>query len=277
MNLTIKNRVSRINTTIKITIALLVVLGAQAVSAKEAISKINSAKFDTHKPIPHSTIAEAEGRGIVKAMLSCATGRYAHGVLGDAIEAGCLIVEDDSQQVYQLDLPDHQVFEDLIPRIADINGDKRNDVVLVRSEQQQGAALTIYTLEQSASATSLKELAATPPIGTGNRWLAPVGIADFNNDGNADIAYIQTPHIGGILKVWSIIDNDFQQIAQSRGFSNHRIGSTRVSTAKLADYNEDGVTDMALPNQRRSNAVWVTLYPEFTVLDVKPYSAVFSE
>ncbi len=228
--------------------------------------------FDSNTPIPHSTVAVDGGAGIVKAMLSCATSRYAHGVLGDAIEGGCLVVEDDRGAVYQLDLPEHQVFEDLIPRIADIDGDKRNDVVLVRSDSRGGAALSIYTLAQDNDGTNLQELASTPPIGTANRWLAPVGIADFNNDGAVDIAYIQTPHIGGILKVWTLDNGKLTQIAQSRGYSNHSIGDTRVSTAKVEDYNNDGVMDMALPDQRRRNTLWVTLSPELAVIDTKSYS-----
>ena len=141
----------------------------------------------------------AVGEGIVKAMLSCRTDRYAHAVLGDAIEAACLIVEDEAGAVVQLDLPNHQVFEDLIPRIADVNSDGQNDVVLVRSGSRTGAALTVYSLTQTGTDKQLTELAATPAIGTANRWLAPIGVADFNNDGVQDVAYVQTPHIGGCL------------------------------------------------------------------------------
>lgn len=227
--------------------------------------------FDSHTPIPHSTVATAAGDGIVKAMLACETDRYAHGVLGDAIEAGCLVVEDEMGKVYSYALPDQQVFEDLSPRIADINADRRNDVVLVRSDSSEGAALSVYTLSETDEGMAIEELVATPPIGRANRWLAPVGVADFNNDGAMDIAYVQTPHIGGILKVWSIVDNEFQQIAEARGFSNHAIGSTRVSTAKVADFNNDGVMDMALPDQARQNTVIVSLHPEPAMLETKPY------
>lgn len=224
-------------------------------------------QFQNAKPIPDSKTASASGNGIAKAKLSCATDRYAHGVLGDAIEAGCLVLLDDNDESFTLDLPQSQVFEDLEPRIADINGDGINDVVVIRSDSSGGAAIAIYTIKNN----NVEELAATPPIGLSNRWLAPVGIADFNNDGNLDIAYVQTPHIGGILKVWSMIDKEFKQIAERRGFSNHSIGSTRVSTAKLVDINKDGVMDMALPDQSRRQTIWVTLVPELSVLDTKPY------
>ena len=85
-----------------------------------------------------------------------------------------------------------------------------------------------------------------------------------------DIAYIQTPHIGGILKVWSIINGEFVQVAESRGYSNHSIGSTQVSTALLEDKNNDGVLEMGLPDQRRQTRLWVTLYPDFAVLLKEP-------
>lgn len=223
--------------------------------------------LNSDDPIPDSTIATASGKGIVSAKLTCATDRYAHGVLGDAIEAACLVVEDENNASYVIELPQSQVFEDLTPRIADIDGNGINDVVVVRSDWQGGAALAVYTIENKAAV----ELVSTPPIGNANRWLAPVGVADFNNDGRPDIAYVQTPHIGGILKVWSITNNGFEQIAQLRGFSNHAIGSTRVSTAKIVDHNDDGVMDIALPDQRRANTVWVTLSPELTVIDEQPY------
>ena len=241
-------------------------------NTNKAQSRLLEADFNDNRPIPHSVVAQSTGEeGIVKAMLSCGTDRYAHAVLGDAIEAACLIVEDESGSVVQLDLPEHQVFEDLIPRIADVNSDGQNDVVLVRSGSRTGAALTVYSLTQTGSDKQLTELAATPAIGTANRWLAPVGVADFNNDGVQDVAYVQTPHIGGILRVWSIVDGDFIEIAKSRGFSNHSIGDTRVSTAKIKDMNNDGVMDIALPDQRRQNTVWVTLYPEFAMLQTKAY------
>ena len=253
-------------------VALCLIHTASAIAASNPELVPEMREFNSHTPIPHSDITQHDGSGIVKAMLSCATERYAHGVLGDAIEAGCLVVEDDTGSVYKLDLPESQVFEDLIPRIADVNADGQNDVVVVRSEQGQGASLAVYHFNQSGSKTQLSLLVDTPPIGTGNRWLAPVGIADFTGDGVIDVAYVQTPHIGGILRVWSIIDDVFVEIAQSRGFSNHRIGDTRVSTSKLADTNNDGVIDIALPDQRRNNTVWVTLSPKFSVLESKPFS-----
>lgn len=234
------------------TIATLLLAGA-ALGNSVFVQADNS----DHVAIPHSTVATATGAGINKATLACATDRYAHGVLGDRIEAGCLVLENGQGEQFVVELPVNQVFEDLEPRIADVDKDGSNDVVVVRSDSRYGAALLVYTL----NGDNAQELFATPAIGRSNRWLAPIGVADFNADGQPDVAYIQTPHIGGILKVWSLIDGEFQQIAEKSGFSNHSIGSQRVSTAKIVDHNNDGIADIALPDQRREKTIWLSLSP----------------
>ena len=148
---------------------------------------------DDTLPIPHSTISTAIGKGITKATFSCPTNRYPHGVLGDRIEAACLLLENENKVQFKVALPETQVFEDLNPRIADIDNDGRNDVVVVRSDNSVGAAIVVYSIVGK----SVEELASTPAIGSSFRWLAPIDILDFNGDGLLDIAYVQTPHIGG--------------------------------------------------------------------------------
>lgn len=220
--------------------------------------------------IPHSIVASATGVGINKATLACATDRYAHGVLGDSIEAACLVLENEQGKQFSVALPVTQVFEDLEPRIADIDKDGSNDVVVVRSDNQYGAALVVYTLKDDDAI----ELYATPAIGRSNRWLAPIGIADFNADGQPDIAYVETPHIGGILKVWSVLDGKFRQIAEKSGFSNHSIGSRRVSTAKIVDHNDDGIADIALPDRYREQTIWLSLNPDINSAMANSGSAI---
>jgi len=219
--------------------------------------------------IPDGQRTTASGEGVNEAWYGCATDRYRHAVLGDAIEGGCLIVRDSSGQVLSTTLPEHQVFEDVSPRIADIDADGLNDVVTVRSDLDSGAALVVYSI----TGNRLSELAATPTIGLKHRWLAPAGIADFNNDGQQDIAWVQTPHIGGVLRVWTMVDGKFEEFHRSGGYSNHRIGSSRVSTSLVKDLNNDGVADLALPDQSWSETVYITLYPTHTILGRKPYDA----
>jgi len=96
--------------------------------------------------IPFGYIAVADGDGIRRAWYINPTDRYGHGVPGDAIEAGGLAVEDGFGRRYEVLLPVSEVFEDIAPRIADINNDGRNEVITIRSSVRAGAAIAVYGL-----------------------------------------------------------------------------------------------------------------------------------
>ncbi|MXU65541.1 FG-GAP repeat domain-containing protein [Oceanomicrobium pacificus] len=169
-------------------------------------------------------IVTAEGAGIVRAAFADDADVYPHRIMGRIREKTALVASDAAGNSYRVDLSDqgagHPVFEDMAPRIADVTGDGRNELVVVESDPQTGASLAIYGLRDGR----LEQIGATPHIGTRFRWLAPIGIADLNGDGRTDIAYIETPHLGKVLKLWSWVDGRLQQFAQARGLTNHRIG-----------------------------------------------------
>ncbi len=100
--------------------------------------------------IPNGTIAYADGEGITSAWYTEPTDRYPHGALGDKIEAGAMVVQDVYGHRVTVELPPDQVFEDLTPRIADLDGDGRNEVLAIRSSARAGAALVAYDLAGSS-------------------------------------------------------------------------------------------------------------------------------
>ncbi len=153
------------------------------------------------------------------------TGRYAHGVLGDAIEWGALTLTLADGRSATVTLPEDRVFEDVVPRLADLDGTGTPEIVVVESSMTGGASLSIYEFDRGA----LRPYARTADIGRPNRWLAPVGIADLTGDGALDIAYVETPHLAGALRVWSFAAGGLTEIAAARGFSNHRIGEDFIS------------------------------------------------
>jgi hypothetical protein len=56
-----------------------------------------------------------------------------------------------------------------------------------------------------------------------------VGIADLTGDGQLDIAYVETPHLAGILRVWSFAPGGLTEVARAAGLSNHRIDDETIS------------------------------------------------
>ncbi len=149
------------------------------------------------------------------------TTRYPHGVLGDQIEWGSIELTLSDGKRRSFTLPDHLVFEDLAPRVIDVTGDGLPEVIAVESDARRGARLAIYGPQG--------RMAATPHIGTRFRWLAPVGAADLDGDGNIEIAYVDRPHLAKTLRIWRISDGRLTEIAALPGITNHRIGEDFIS------------------------------------------------
>lgn len=144
------------------------------------------------------------------------TGRYDHGVLGDRLEWETLVLTLSDGTERSFTLPEDMVFEDLSPRLADVTGDGLPEVITVESSLRQGARLAVYTGEG--------RLVATDFIGQRNRWLAPVGAADFDGDGAIEVAYVDRPHLIQTLRLVRLEGGTFREIASLRGVTNHRLG-----------------------------------------------------
>jgi hypothetical protein len=174
----------------------------------------------------------------VRATLAGPTNRYSHNVLGDIPGFGELLVEvelcrdcPESRRIAHLTLPDSRVFEDVAPRLWDVTGDGRPEIVLVESDVALGARLTMFTLRAPGAQAGhlVRRLASSDFIGTRFRWLAPVGVADFTGNGAPEIAWVETPHLGRTLRLARLQGDRLAEIAAHAGVTNHRIGDPFIA------------------------------------------------
>jgi len=157
------------------------------------------------------------------------TDRYNHAVLGDAAEWGALhLVVDTCARCARatlkdvtIRLPQSRVFEDIAPRLIDLDYDEAPEVVVIESDANLGARLAVYDADGFVT--------ATPFIGRAFRWLAPLGAADLDSDGVTELAYIDRPHLAKTLRVWRYKDRALQEVAALAGLTNHRIGQDYIS------------------------------------------------
>jgi len=171
-----------------------------------------------------------DAKGILRpgfhAWFGAPTERYDHAILGDAIEWGALtfvrkgVDRQTPLAKATVRLPATRVFEDIAPRLADLDGDGTPEIIVVETDIARGASLAVY----GVSAGRLVKRAATPFLGRTHRWLAPVGIADLDGDGQMEIAYVETPHLGKVLKVVRLVGGRLRLVAEAAGLTNHRIG-----------------------------------------------------
>ncbi len=228
-------------------------IAIEVIAADDARVRAASAPPPGRDPVDAPADALPDGhpahgtRNIRTVWLVGQTSRYAHGVLGDAVEAGGLEVLLADGRRLRLELGRDSVFEDLTPRLADLDGDGRDEIIVVRSYLDRGAALAVYGVVGGRLAL----LAETAPIGRPNRWLNPVGAADLDGDGTLEIAYVETPHIGGTLRIVVYDDGRLVERASLTGFSNHAIGSRALGLSALLDLDGDGLPDMIVPDAGR--------------------------
>lgn len=188
--------------------------------------------------LPDSQVV-AGSKDIQWVWLGSPTSRYPHTALGSGVHGASLhvLTNDPAGTPHELvyRLPIYRVFEDRVPRLVDLDGDGRDEVVVIESDALRGAAVVVFGLRggNTSAGMTLQELARSPHAGSTFRWLNPVGFADFDGDGRLDVASVTTPHIGGELVLYHYQPPKLTPYAEAMDVSNHRMGSLEQRLAVI--------------------------------------------
>jgi hypothetical protein len=209
--------------------------------------------------LPDSKVATGKGE-IARAWLSEPTTRYDHGILGDKFAAGALVIERRDGKRQTVRLKSDAVFEDLEPRLADLDGggDGHDAIIVVKSTLKRGSSLAVIAGRRG----KYEIVAETPPLGAAHRWLNPAGIADFNGDGKRSIALVRQPHVIGALELWRWRDAELHKAAELPDIANHIAGTRELDMSAAADFDGDGASDIAAPSLDRARLRIVSFAPK---------------
>jgi hypothetical protein len=178
-------------------------------------------------------------------VLGGATGRYAHAVLGDATEAGELVVLDlDGGLAVErrTAIPAPAVVEGIAPLLGRLADDR---VLVTVSDRERGARPVAYDRNG-------RRVAAGEAIGGGFRWRHQLAVAPFGPDGRRELAAVRTPHIGGTAEFYRERGGRLERVATLSGYSSHAIGSRNLDGGLAGDFDGDGRVELLVPTDERS-------------------------
>lgn len=189
--------------------------------------------------------AAAGGDTITSAQYATPVERYGHFALGRPHEYARVVATMGDGRQLSLELPEDEVFEDLVPRRVQLAAGEPTLLLSIVSQRKRGGRLVLIGLQAGALAI----VAQSPPIGIPNRWLNPVAVTGLDGDGRAEIAAVITPHLAGPLKVYRREGAHLVEAAAMPGFSNHVFGSTELALAVPMPI--DGKPRLLVPDARR--------------------------
>lgn len=198
-------------------------------------------------------MSTGRAEGIVSAQYEAPVDRYGHFALGRPHEYAHVLARTDAGRTVVLELPEDEVFEDLAPRLVQLTEDGPTLLLTIVSARGVGARLALIGLHGEA----LEIVAQSAPIGTRHRWLNPVGVADLDGDGVAEIAAVTTPHIGGVLRVYRRDGERLVERTSLSGFSNHVYRSPELGFSRPARI--DGRMQLLVPDVARTSVRVIAL------------------
>lgn len=219
-------------------------------------------------PLPDARVVSTpDGRMVA---LVGPTDRYAHGVLGDELEASAIEIRASAEEAARIDVEARAVIEGLAPMIADLDGDDVPEIIVTVSDAEVGARVVSYGVDGERRAVS-------KPIGRGYRWLHQVGVGATGPAGEIELIAVRTPHIGGIVEAYRLAGDRLERVAATPGYSSHRLGSPNLDMALLADVDGSAGPEVVVPTQDMATLALLARSGDgFEQVDVLPLEGVLS-
>lgn len=190
-------------------------------------------------------VSDGMGRVIV---FSRPSGKYPHAIMGDALEATGITIIDASKKPFvirEIIIEPDDVIEGLAPIWVDMDGDGNREIVVTQSNAIGGSRIVVYNEDGSVAAQGA-------PIGQEFRWIHQVAVGQFIEGGALEIAAVRTPHIGGVVEIYSLAGDQLIIADSLDGYSSHRTGSRNLDGGLAGDFNGDGVLELILPDQSQT-------------------------
>ncbi len=184
-------------------------------------------------------------------LLTEPTDRYPHGVLGDPFEAsGWVIVDVRSMALVSSVRLDSDVIEGMSPMWVDLDGDGRREVIVTQSDADDGARIVVYREDGTL-------VASGAPVGRGNRWRHQLAVGPLGPSGEIEIATMLTPHIGGILELYRLVDGELVSVARAGTYTSHAIGSRNLDMTIAGDFDGNGRPEVVVLGQERDRVIGI--------------------
>ncbi len=192
-------------------------------------------------------------RGQVALYANATDQRYAHGIMGDRLEAATLLVLEarEGQMLIRarIDLPGEDVYEGIAPFWADIDGDGREDLVTTVANGSLGARIRAYIWDGAR----IRQEIDGPAIGRSQRWRHQLTAGPFGPDGAIEIVDVRAPHLAPAMEFFRLGDGALELAASFPGVTTHAIGSRNLDQTAAGDFNGDGAPEvLALDMSRRA-------------------------
>ena len=165
-------------------------------------------------------------------LLTGATTVYAHGVLGDKIEASTVHLLRTSPTLEistTITIDSGKVIEGIAPIWADIDGNGSREILITVADGLEGAQLVAYRQDGTL-------FAASEPIGRGYRWRNQMAVAPLLGTDENIVVDVLTPHIGGLVEYFRLRGDSLDLLTSIQEYSSHQIGSRNLDLAIIGRF-----------------------------------------